>query len=164
MSPSIWPSQSDLPEALRLQLIPLLNQQLADAIDLTLQAKQAHWNVKGPQFVSLHAIFDEVAGTLAESSDELAERTVELGGLADGTSQTVAATSRLPGYGGGLLAGADHVRALGSALAHFARSTRAAIDAAAAAGDATTADVFTEVSRGADKLLWKLAAHQAATT
>jgi starvation-inducible DNA-binding protein len=164
MSSPLWPSQSDLPEAVRVQVIAVLNQQLADAIDLGLQAKQAHWNVKGPQFVSLHAIFDEAASALGEFSDELAERAVELGGLAEGTLQRVAASSRLPGYDGALLAGGDHLRALGSALAQFARSTRAAIDTAAAAGDATTADVFTEVSREADKLLWKLAAHHAAAT
>ena len=161
MSLHTWSAQNDLPEAVRLQVIPLLNQQLADALDLGLQAKQAHWNVKGPQFVSLHALFDEVADVLAEFSDELAERAVELGGIADGTLQTVIGASRLPAYDRALLAGMDHWRALGGALALFARSTRAAIDAAAAAGDATTADVFTEVSCGVDKLLWKLAAHGA---
>lgn len=161
MSSPLWPSLNDLPEAARLRVIPLLNQQLADAIDLGLQAKHAHWNVKGSQFAALHALFDDAAEILEELADELAERAVELGGIAAGTLQKVAATSRLPAYDGALLAGMDHVRALGGALAHFARSTRAAIDNAATAGDATTADVFTEVSREVDKLLWKLAAHGA---
>lgn len=162
MSPSLWPSQNDLPEAVRLPLIALLNQNLADAIDLGLQAKQAHWNIKGPQFVSLHAMFDEMAEVLEELADELAERAVELGGLAEGTLQSVAAVSRLPAYDQTLLAGMEHVRVLGLALAQLTRSTRAAIEVATAGGDATTADVFTEVTRATDKLLWKLSAHAAA--
>lgn len=161
MNSTFWPSRNDLPDTVRLQLVPLLNRQLADAIDLGLQAKQAHWNVKGPQFVSLHALFDEIAEILEELTDELAERAVELGGIADGTLQAVAVASRLAPYNRTALAGADHLRALGAALENFARSNRLAIDVAAAAGDATTADLFTEVARATDKLLWKVSAHVA---
>ena len=82
MNTPTWSSPIDLPDSVRLNMIPLLNQHLADAIDLGLQAKQAHWNVKGPQFVSLHGLFDEVAEILEELTDELAERVVELGGIA----------------------------------------------------------------------------------
>lgn len=159
MTPTTWPTKLDLPDAVRAPMIALLNRQLADAINLTLQAKQAHWNVKGPQFASLHACFDRIAGELSELADELAERAVALGGIADGTLHGVAAETRLDAYPANLLSGAGHLQALAFAHAHFARTTRAAIDTAAAAGDATTADVFTEVSRGVDKLLWTLAAH-----
>lgn len=145
-------------------MVLLLNRQLADAIDLGLQAKQAHWNVKGPQFVSLHSLFDEAAEVLEELTDELAERAVELGGIADGTLQGVAARTRLATCDRTLLAGVDHVRTFGAALANFSRSSRAAIESATAAGDAATADLFTEASRAADKLLWKIAAHTATAT
>ncbi|MBL9204649.1 MAG: DNA starvation/stationary phase protection protein Dps [Opitutaceae bacterium] len=161
MKTTTWNSPHDLPETVRLQIVPLLNRQLADAIDLTLQAKQAHWNVKGPQFVSLHGLFDEVAETLGELADELAERSVELGGVADGTLQAVAGATRLPAYDRELLSGTDHLRALAAATGNFAQSSRGAIDAAATLGDASTADLFTSVSRAADKLLWKLSAHAA---
>ena len=164
MKATTWNSPIDLSETIRLQIVPLLNRQLADAIDLTLQAKQAHWNVKGPQFVSLHALFDEAAETLGELADELAERTVELGGVADGTLQTVSEATRLPAYDRELLAGTDHLRVLATAMAAFAQSSRGAIDEAAALGDASTADLFTSVSRAADKLLWKLSAHAASHT
>jgi len=164
MSSLAWPSSHDLPDTVRLQMIPLLNLQLADAVDLGLQAKQAHWNVKGPHFVPLHALFDEAAGIMAELADELAERAVELGGIAKGTSQAVVGASRLPAYDQNLLAGEDHLRALGTALVEFARSSRTAIDAAAIAGDATTADLFTEISRSVDKLQWKLSANRAPQT
>ncbi len=161
MNTPTWSSPIDLPDSVRLNMIPLLNQHLADAIDLGLQAKQAHWNVKGPQFVSLHGLFDEVAEILEELTDELAERVVELGGIAEGTLQAVAVASRLAPYDRTILAGSEHVKALVSALVAFARSNRRAIDVASAAGDATSADLFTEVSRAADKLLWKISAHAA---
>lgn len=140
-------------------MILLLNEQLADAIDLGLQAKQAHWNVKGPQFVSLHALFDEAAEIIGELSDELAERAVELGGIAEGTLQAVAARTRLEVCDRTLLAGGDHLRTFGAALAKFASSSRSAIETATTAGDAATADLFTEATRAADKLLWKVSAH-----
>lgn len=137
----------------------LLNQQLADVIDLGLQAKQAHWNVKGPHFIGLHELFDKTAEELEEFTDGIAERAVELGGTAQGTIQVVGKQSRLRAYPLDITSGNEHVTALSDALATFGTSTRQAIDAASAAGDADTADLFTEVSRGVDKLLWMVEAH-----
>jgi starvation-inducible DNA-binding protein len=149
----------DLPEDVRLTAITLLNQQLADALDLGLQAKQAHWNVKGPQFLSLHALFDQTAETVEEFADIMAERAVQLGGLAEGTVQTVVQASRLPRYDGNLLQGADHLHAISGALARFASTARTAILQATTAGDADTAYIMTQVSRETDALLWKVVAH-----
>src|SRR5262245_49241787 len=80
-----YKTKNDLSEKIRLETIALLNQQLADVVDLGLQAKQAHWNVKGPHFIGLHELFDKVAEELEEYTDEIAERAVELGGVALGT-------------------------------------------------------------------------------
>jgi starvation-inducible DNA-binding protein len=162
MKTTLWNTQNDLPEALRLKAIELLNQQLADALDLVLQAKQAHWNVKGPSFIALHELFDKVQEAAEEYADDLAERAVELGGTALGTVRVAAAKSRLPEYALDIVSGREHVTALSAALAKFGRTARAAIDAAAAFGDADTADLFTEVSRGTDKLLWQVEAHNQA--
>ena len=85
----------DLPRKTREKVIGLLNANLADAIDLQLQAKQAHWNVKGPQFIALHELFDGIASSLDGNIDEMAERATALGGVAEGTLQVVAARSRL---------------------------------------------------------------------
>jgi starvation-inducible DNA-binding protein len=155
----MWQTLNDLPERVRAEAIALLNQQLADALDLHLQAKQAHWNVKGPNFIALHELFDEVEEELEEHADDLAERAVALGGTAYGTARTAAKRSRLAEYPLEISGGKEHVAALAAALAAFGKSARAAIDAAAALGDADTADLFTEVSRGVDKLLWKVEAH-----
>jgi len=158
-SPSLWPTQNDLPEKVRAGAIALLNQQLADALDLALQAKQAHWNVKGPNFIALHELFDEAVDELFEHADDLAERAVELGGTAFGTARIAAKTSRLSEYRFDIISGRDHVLTLSAALAMFGASARAGIDAANTLGDADTADLFTEISRGVDKLLWKVEAH-----
>jgi starvation-inducible DNA-binding protein len=161
-SRSQWPTQNDLPEKTRAGAIALLNQQLADALDLALQAKQAHWNVKGPSFIALHELFDSVVSEILEHADDLAERAVGLGGTAFGTARIVAKSSRLSEYRLDIRSGHDHVAALSAAIAKFGESTRAGIDAANALPDADTADVFTEISRGVDKLLWKVEAHTAA--
>lgn len=152
-------TKNDLPEKTRRKMIDLLNQHLADALDLHLQAKQAHWNVKGPTFIALHELFDKVEEEVEEFADDIAERAVALGGVALGTARVAAKHSRLPEYPLDISEGREHVQALATALAAFGKSARAAIDTAAKAGDADTADLFTEVSRGTDKLLWFVEAH-----
>jgi starvation-inducible DNA-binding protein len=159
MRTQLHKTRSDLCEKPRRAMIHLLNQHLADVLDLGLQAKQAHWNVKGPNFIGLHELFDKVAEDLEEFSDDIAERAVELGGVALGTIQVISKKSRLSPYPLDLVSGRKHVTALSDALAKFAASIRAAIDLAARNGDADTADLFTEVSRGVDKLLWFVEAH-----
>lgn len=159
--PLLWNTHHDQPEARRVEVVALLNAQLADVIDLGLQAKQAHWNVKGPQFAALHALFDEVRDSLDGFADELAERAVVLGGVARGTLQVLAKDSRVAAYPAEALAGNDHLWALSAALARVAQTSRESIRAAEKAGDAVTVDVFTEVSRGLDTLLWKVEAHVA---
>ena len=159
MNPKLHPTQNDLREPIRRAMIELLNQHLADVLDLGLQAKQAHWNVKGPNFIALHELFDKVADELEEFTDEIAERAVQLGGVALGTVQIVARSSRLAAYPLNVASGKEHVAALSKALATFGASARGAIDTAAKGHDADTADLLTEVSRGVDKLLWLVEAH-----
>jgi len=158
---TLWKSSHDIPPSARQDLVALLNQQLAEALDLGLQVKQAHWNVKGPSFIALHELFDEVADEIAESVDELAERAVPLGGIALGTEQTIAKASTLKPYPLDILAGEDHLKALVAALSHYAKSVRAAVDAAAKIDDAGTEDLLTSLSRKVDDLLWKIEAHLA---
>src|SRR5258705_9912114 len=152
-------TQNTLPKPIRRAMIDLLNKQLTDLLDLGLQAKQAHWNVKGPHFIGLHELFDKVAEEGEEFTDSIAERAVELGGVALGTAQVIAKNSRLSSYPLDLVSGKEHIAALSSALAKYGASVRAAIDTAGKEDDADTADLFTEVSRGIDKLLWFVEAH-----
>jgi len=152
-------TKNDLSEQTRRKVIEILNQHLAAALDLCSQAKQAHWNVTGPSFFSLHELFDKVAEGLEGFADEIAERAVALGGVALGTVRVAARNSFLIEYPLDISAGHAHVEALSSALAGFGKSVRKAIETATKAGDADTADLFTEVSRGIDKLLWLIEAH-----
>ena len=152
---------NDVPENIRTQVIDLLNQRLADAIDLHLQAKQAHWNVKGPQFIALHKLFDEIDAGVREYADLLAERVVQLGGTAEGSRMAVAECSELPQYPDAITGGDEHVWALSNALATFGRLMRTAIEEIADLGDAGSADLCTEISRGIDKWLWFVEAHVA---
>lgn len=155
----MFETNNDLSQSTRRSVIEILNEHLADAIDLQLQAKQAHWNVKGPNFVGLHELFDRIAGQAREYADEIAERGVALGGVARGTLQAVSAQTQLRDYP--LEAGdwRSHVQAMRDALATFGRGVRKAIDDTTALNDADTADLFTEISRGVDKSLWMVEAH-----
>jgi starvation-inducible DNA-binding protein len=155
----VHPTSNDLPKKTRRAMCDLLNLRLADAIDLRLQSKQAHWNVKGPHFIALHELFDKLYEVVGEYVDELAERAVQLGGTAQGTLQAVAKHSLLDVYPPAVSSGHDHLKALAKSLAKFGASVRHAIDAAAKAGDADTADLFTEISRENDKQLWFIEAH-----
>jgi starvation-inducible DNA-binding protein len=153
------PTKNDLPEQKRKQIIEILAKRLADCADLQLQAKQAHWNVKGPSFIALHELFDKVADTAEESVDLIAERIVQLGGIAEGTVRVAGQRSSLAEYPLKISAGKDHVDALSSALSTFGKLVRSAIDQTAELGDVDTSDLFTEVSRGIDKQLWFVEAH-----
>jgi starvation-inducible DNA-binding protein len=155
----MFKTKNDLSEATRVKAIELLNARLADAIDLQTQTKQAHWNVKGPDFIALHKLFDEVNEDVEDYVDDIAERVVQLGGVAEGTARMAAKRSSLSEYPANAVEGRSHVDALSSALAAFGKSSRKAIDAANDFGDLDTADLFTEISRGVDKWLWFVEAH-----
>jgi starvation-inducible DNA-binding protein len=155
----MYKTKNSLSEAVRTQSIALLGKNLALAIDLSLQTKQAHWNVKGPNFIALHELFDKVSDDVREFVDLIAERITTLGGTAEGTIQSVGSRTTLPAYSLTISSGPQHLEALSSALAAFGASVRSAIDESAGFGDADTADLFTEVSRETDKQLWFLEAH-----
>jgi starvation-inducible DNA-binding protein len=161
--PAMYETENDLPKSARTELNALINQQLADAIDLQQQLKQAHWNVKGPHFIGLHELFDKIAEEVESYVDEIAERIVQLGGIAQGTVRAAATRSRLEEYPPAIADGSAHVEAVARALSTFGRSARMSIDEANALIDADTADLFTEVSRGIDKWLWFVEAHSQAS-
>jgi starvation-inducible DNA-binding protein len=158
----MFKSKNDLPEDTRARVIDLLNARLADAIDLQSQAKQAHWNVKGPNFIALHELFDKINEDAEDNVDELAERVVQLGGVAEGTVRTAARRSSLGEHPPNTVDGRSHVEALSNVLAAFGKSVRTAVAEANDLGDVDTANLFTEISCGIDKWLWFVEAHQQA--
>ncbi len=155
------PTHNTLSENVRAQSAELLNLHLAAAIDLHGQLKQAHWNVRGPTFIAVHELFDKVAETVEGYADEIAERAAGLGAIAEGTVQVAAERSFLIPYPLRIADEKEHLFAVASTLAAFGQSAREAIGKAAGFGDADTADLFTEVSRGVDHQLWFVEAHAA---
>ena len=158
----LFSTKNDLPEDKRVEVIGLLNQRLAEAIDLQTQCKQAHWNVKGPSFIGLHKLFDEVNEDVETYVDLIAERIVQFGGIAEGTIGAAEQRSKLPDYPIGIATGAEHVAALSDALSAFGRAARITIAEMDELDDAGSADMVTGISRGVDKWLWFVEAHQQA--
>ena len=152
----------DIAKDKREKLIGILNQSLADAADLKSQAKQAHWNVKGPSFIALHELFDQVATEMDTHVDDLAERVTTLGGTAMGTVRLAAENSSLSEYPHEISDGTAHVDALSSAMSDFGKKVRSNIDVTDELGDKDTADLYTGISRNIDKLLWFVEAHNQA--
>src|SRR5258706_1091910 len=156
---TLYPTRNHRPELARVQVAELLNQRLADAIDLQTQCEQAHWNVKGPNFIALHKLFDEVYAAVEEYVDLIAERIVQLGGIAQGTARAVAGRSELDEYPIAMASGEQHVKCLSEALAAFGSRIRFAIQETDELEDADSADICTEISRGVDKRLWFVETH-----
>ena len=148
-------TKNDLPAAKRKKVAELLAALLADAIDLKSQTKQAHWNVKGENFIALHELFDKISAEVEDAYDLIAERIVQLGGETQGTIRAAAKRTRLKEYPYGAADGNDHADALSSAIAAFNALARPAIDET----DAITADMLTEIVRGLDKQLWFVESH-----
>jgi len=161
-APRMFETENDIPQPRRSELNALMNQRLADAVDLQMQMKQAHWNVKGPHFIGLHELFDQIDEAVESYVDLIAERIVQLGGIAEGTVRAAAQRSRLEEYPLDIADGQAHVEAVAKALSTFGHEARNTIDQADDLDDADTADIFTEISRGIDKWLWFVEAHSQA--
>lgn len=153
-------TRNSLPESTRSEMAAMLQERLADSIDLMLQAKQAHWNVKGPHFIALHKLFDTVFHDTEKCVDLIAERIVQLGGTAHGTIGVVAQQTSLPGYNPDISSATKHIAEMAHALAFYGELIREGIALATQLEDATTADILTEILRGADTNLWFVEAHE----
>jgi len=147
----------------RVEMNELLNRRLASAVDLHLQLKQAHWNVKGPSFIGLHELFGKVANSVESYVDLIAARIVQLGGIAEGTLRVTVKRSELDEYPLDIADGMAHVVAVILALATFGRDARHTITDARKLGDIITADLFNEISRGVGQWLSYIEAHTQGT-
>lgn len=152
-------TRNDIPAKVRKKVVEMLNARLVDTIDLAMQAKQAHWNVRGPNFIALHELFDRIAEHAEEHVDTLAERITALGGTAVGTVRAVASRSSLKAYPENITTGEAHLQALAAAIAMAAKATRAGSEVADDLDDEVTADLLIEITSELDKDLWLVEAH-----
>lgn len=152
-------TKNNLDEKTRMASVELLNARLADGIDLALAIKQAHWNMRGPNFIAIHELMDQFREEMDEGNDLIAERAAQLGGAVFGTTQTVAESTTVEPYPVDIFAMEDHLHALIDRFGTVGNAIREAIDKADESGDQDTADIFTEVSRALDKNLWFLESH-----
>lgn len=152
-------TRNDLAANARKSVSALLNARIADLIDLQLALKHAHWNVKGPNFIALHEMFDTMTDSYDAHVDDMAERITALGGTAMGSVQAVEKATSLAPFPADVFDGMRMVEALAERTAALAKSVRKGIDEADEAGDADAADILTALSRQLDKNLWFLEAH-----
>lgn len=143
----------------RKTAIEVLSARLADATAMLLALKQAHWNVKGPNFIAIHQLFDAVYDRLEPHIDEIAERIQQLDGTANGTAEHVAKTSTLEPYPLDLKSETDHIKAVVERLRDLGGKVREGIDATDEAGEADASDILTNMSRTLDKDLWFIESH-----
>ncbi|MCK8783290.1 DNA starvation/stationary phase protection protein Dps [Roseomonas sp. NAR14] len=148
----------DVPENAKQVSIGILNACLIDAIDLYNATRQAHWNVKGPHFHSIHELLDGFYNALNTSTDDLAERIVQLGGTAHGTTQEIAANTRLEPYPTDVYGGLDNIKLLAARYGAVGKALRKGIDDTDEAGDKDSSDLLTEKSREIDKMTWMIEA------
>ena len=149
---------SRLTEDARVQIAGALNASLADGLDLHSQIKVAHWNIKGPQFPSLHPLFETFAIALANLNDAIAERAVTLGGKAYGTSRSVAKRSRIADYPQEAVRDRDHVALLADRIETYLDGVRASRQVAEKLADTDTVDLLTGVVSEFEKNAWFLRA------
>jgi starvation-inducible DNA-binding protein len=154
----MYKSPSQLPESTRRQIADTLNARLSDGLDLHSQIKVAHWNIKGPQFSSLHPLFETFAVDLAGFNDAVAERAVTLGGRAFGTVRHVASKSRLPEYPQETTRDLEHVKLLAERFETFLDGVRESRSLGEKLGDTDSVDLLTQVATAFEKHAWFLRA------
>lgn len=152
-------TRMSLPEKDRIEIVTILNKTLASVLDLYAQLKQAHWNLKGPEFIALHLLFDKIAEEVEEQADIVAERIMTLGGSALGTIQEIANNTSLRTYPTNIFAAADHIEHLTHNIAILGEKARENIDQMAELDDMVTNDMYISLARMLDKNLWFIEAH-----
>ncbi|GAC67146.1 Dps family protein [Gordonia soli] len=130
-----------------------LQETVVDLIDLSLIAKQAHWNVVGRQFRSVHLELDELVTAAREFTDAAAERATAIGVSPDGRAETVAKTAGTTGFGDGWTSDADVVTAVVANLKAVIAGLRTRIEATEKA-DPVTQDLLIGIASKLEQLHW----------
>jgi len=152
-------SEKDTTLDRRAEMNDLMNRQLAAALDLHLQLKQAHWNMKESSFIGLHELFGKVARSVESYVDMIAGRIVRLGGIAKGTLHGSVKRRLLDESLHKIADSPAQVAAVVLALSTFGRDAHQTVTEATKLGDTVSADLFNEISRGIGQWLSYIEAH-----
>ncbi|QSB06583.1 Dps family protein [Natronoglycomyces albus] len=133
---------------------------LVDLLDLSLLGKQAHWNVYGRNFRSLHLQLDEIVVAARNSADTVAERAIAIGTSADGRAQTIADTTGLPKFVEGPVADSEVVSIFIEAYTRIVTRMRERIDTTESA-DPVTQDILIAITQELEKQSWMFQAELA---
>ncbi len=130
---------------------------LVELIDLSLQAKQAHWNVVGPAFKPVHEFLDELTDAYRGWYDDVAERLTAIGVSPDGRVATVHGSTLLEAFAPGPMVTSDVLIGMDQRVTGLASRVRERAEAAGE--DLATQDLFIEILRGLEKQRWMIRAH-----
>ncbi|MEU4801237.1 DNA starvation/stationary phase protection protein [Actinosynnema sp. NPDC023587] len=154
------PITSPLSESDKKAVAAVLQATLVDLIDLSLVAKQAHWNVVGKNFRSVHLQLDELVTTARTYTDEVAERASALGISPNGKAKTVAESSGVPQIPDNWLKEDDVIAAVVTALAKLVERMRSRIDETDKS-DLVSQDLLIEITKQLEQAHWMWQAQQA---
>ncbi|MBC6715719.1 MULTISPECIES: DNA starvation/stationary phase protection protein Dps [Aurantimonas] len=152
-------TMNPISENIRGSMVELLQTHLATAVDITYQTKQAHWNVKGMNFIAVHELFDDLHEETEEYVDTIAERLTAIGGQAHGTVQAASENSLLDPYPLDLVKSEDHLKRLTESYSKWSAAVAEGIEEASEAGDPLTEDLLTAIGRGLDKGIYFMESH-----
>ena len=158
-------TRNPLAEESRAKMVDALNGTMAEILDLHYQTLLAHWNVRGPNFIGLHDLFEKLAGSNGAENwcDRVAERIGQLGGPVETTVHHIARNTTLAEYPVTITDGADHVRHVAGAYGAIIGRFREGAALAESMGDPVTASILTDVQVEAEKHLWLLEAHESSS-
>ena len=145
------------PDTARFTAAAWLQRLVPELVALSLDAKQAHWNVTGPGFLPLHTLTDELAGDARAWTDRIAERALALGFAVDARVGTIA--SAAGEFPAGYLTDREVIGELTMSIDRAARTARHSL-ADLETADAVAHDITVEVLEGLDKYRWMLQAHK----
>jgi starvation-inducible DNA-binding protein len=143
----------------RARIIEVVRPDLASCLDMVGISKQAHWNVKGYNFIAIHKLFDEIYDYIAGTSDVLAERITALGGTAQGGARFVVANSYIPMYPDQAVGCCEHLMAMADRLAILSNTMAMSIDKLDQIGSKVTSNIYQDIVHQLDKYLWFVEAH-----
>ncbi len=152
-------SLNELSVDARAEVVDILNRLLAEIIDVTLCARHAHWNARGPSFLLVHDLLDRVGWQIDRQADLIAGRIRALGGTAHGTARSVATVSSFKPYPVEVADGQDHLEALAQRLGLLSAEARLSFHECSGLLDPVTANALVKVNAAVDQALWQVESH-----